>query len=189
VSMGEPVSALPSQVIVREPMSYDEFLALPEHIRAEYVDGVALMTPPPTRGHDRVQLRLAMLLHGAFADVDVATTPGIQVTPSRMRIPDLAIFETFEDVSITDQIPLLVVEILSPSTRSEDTIRKLEEYRLAGIVNYWIVDRDNRTLSALINEGSRWHTSAELTDHAPSGIVSVESLGEIELDLAALLDG
>ena len=35
-----------SETMVRAPMSYEEYRALPEDIWAEYVDGVALMTPP-----------------------------------------------------------------------------------------------------------------------------------------------
>ena len=40
--------------------------------------------------------------------------------------------------------PDLVLEILSPSTRSKDMLLKLYKYQNAGVKEYWIVDPDSR---------------------------------------------
>src|SRR5699024_11243713 len=40
-------------------------------------------------------------------------------------------------------IPTLVVEVLSPSTRSKDMLKKLELYKGCGVSEYWIVDPIN----------------------------------------------
>lgn len=37
---------------------------------------------------------------------------------------------------------VLVVEVTSPTNRSNDTVTKLERYARAGIMHYWIVDPD-----------------------------------------------
>ena len=42
--------------------------------------------------------------------------------------------------------PDLVVEILSPSTRSKDMLLKLYKYHNAGVREYWIVDPKNKTV-------------------------------------------
>ena len=41
-------------------------------------------------------------------------------------------------------IPTLVVEILSPSTRSKDMVDKLNTYMLSGVKEYWIIDIKNK---------------------------------------------
>ena len=42
--------------------------------------------------------------------------------------------------------PDLVLEILSPSTRSKDMLLKLYKYQNAGVKEYWIVDPDHETI-------------------------------------------
>ena len=58
-------------------------------------------------------------------------------------VPDTVILES--------RPPLLIVEILSPSTRSEDRIVKRAKYRTEGLAWYWIVDLDALTLEVLQN--------------------------------------
>jgi len=55
-----------------------------------------------------------------------------------VRVPDVLVFRERVDDTLVTETPLLVVEVLSPSTRSEDTIRKAPEY--AGAGQFWVVD-------------------------------------------------
>jgi len=50
----------------RIPMSWDQCEALGPGVRGEYIDGELIMSPSPTQRHQRISLRLAMLLHGAL---------------------------------------------------------------------------------------------------------------------------
>ena len=43
---------------VARPMTFRAYLDLPEETRAEYVDGCALVNPPPTLAHQRICRRL-----------------------------------------------------------------------------------------------------------------------------------
>ncbi len=43
----------------------------------------------------------------------------------------------------------LVVEVISPGSRDRDLGVKRKEYAAAGIPDYWIVDREARTLTVL----------------------------------------
>lgn len=174
--------------LLRIPMSYDEWLALPEGLRAEYVGGVAIVTPPPTQGHNRVCRRIANAIEAGLPELDIAEGPGLTSRVRDHRIPDVAVFETFEDVSITEQVPIIAVEILSRSTRAEDMIRKSAEYAADGIAQYWLVDRDQRTITILRNQDGMWEIELELDDDRPSGTVAVGEYGEVTLDVPALLD-
>ena len=66
----------------------------------------------------------------------------IQITPTRFRVPDIAIFDTLvrNEKPVVTTPPWAVIEILSP----EDTLMQLDElvadYRCMGIANIWIVD-------------------------------------------------
>ena len=41
-------------------------------------------------------------------------------------------------------IPLLIVEVISPSTARNDRGRKRRRYQRSGVAQYWIVDLDAR---------------------------------------------
>lgn len=181
------------ETLERRRMSFADFEALPENVRAEYVDGEAIVTPPPTRGHNKVAFRVARLLSDALPDLDVAVEPGVRREAARRyRIPDVAVFAEFEDVHWSDQTPILAVEILSPSTRNEDTLRKSQEYAVAGIGQYWIVDRERHTMTvveASPNDPGAWDIVLELDVDHPRGEVAVGDHGVVALDLDELLAG
>lgn len=42
--------------------------------------------------------------------------------------------------------PTLVVEVLSPSTRSKDMLTKLDLYKQCGVCEYWLVDPINEQI-------------------------------------------
>jgi Uma2 family endonuclease len=60
--------------------------------------------------------------------------------------PDLLIICDSDQVNDQDRyegIPSLVVEIISPSTRSKDMLIKLNLYIKSGISEYWIIDPEH----------------------------------------------
>jgi Uma2 family endonuclease len=65
--------------------------------------------------------------------------------------PDLMVLCDYEkDVNEYDQYkgtPTIVVEILSPSTRTNDRFRKLSLYMESGIQECWQVDPKNQTIT------------------------------------------
>lgn len=123
-----------------------------------------------------------------LAGLNVSLGPGLTSRVRDHRIPDVAVCETFEDVSITEQVPIVAVEILSRSTRAEDTMRKSAEYAADGISQYWLVDRDQRTITILRNADGAWEIEFELDDERRTGTVTVGEYGEVSLHLPALLD-
>lgn len=52
------------------------------------------------------------------------------------------------DESYVTGVPLLVVEVASPTTRDLDWDRKRRAYAQAGVAWYWILDRDALTVFA-----------------------------------------
>jgi len=177
-----------SDALVRTPMSFEDYLALPEGDRAEYVDGVCIrMSASPMARHQRIAWRLANAIDDGVPGLFVVEAVGVWTAARRSRIPDIVVTESPFDGPWSDQTPLLVVEVLSPATRTEDTFRKSREYGDAGIGQYWIVDHENRKLTVLANNGDGWDVAVELDAEHPTGEVALAGHGTVALDLDALL--
>ncbi|MFJ9316556.1 Uma2 family endonuclease [Pimelobacter simplex] len=177
----------------RRAMSRAEFEALPREVRAEYVDGVALMSPPAPHAHQYAELRVARLIADALPQLRVGTEMGIDLGRS-LRVADVAAYATTDDDGDGDGDevwgrvpPVLVVEVLSRTTRSEDLIRKPREYLRGGIAHYWILDRTTPALTALTARDDEWEVVLELDAERPRGTVEVVGHGHVDVDLLALV--
>lgn len=121
-----------------------QFDALPDDgMRHELLDGRLLVTPGPKEEHQRAagvcNLRLVMACPD---DMEVFFAPFDFRPNDRTSLqPDLMVFR-YEDVERDQQRRTLVlaVEILSPSNRSTDLIKKRHAYEKACVASYWIFD-------------------------------------------------
>lgn len=90
------------------------------------------------------------------------------------RIPDVSVItsEQWRELRTQEAIielneppPLLVVEVVSPSTCRTDYRAKRAEYTVLGIVEYWIVDPEEAKVTLLTLEDD-WYEAVEYTDQA-----------------------
>ena len=117
---------------------------LPEDgLRYELVDGTLLVSPAPSKVHQRCVLRLGVILDAACPpDLEVLPAPtDYQPTSTRSLQPDLLVVRRDDpgDGAVTTPLSL-AVEVLSPSSRSIDWVLKRELYEQAGVAAYWVVD-------------------------------------------------
>jgi Uma2 family endonuclease len=175
----------------RIPMSWEEYLRTPEHPRVEWTDGVAVVSPAAGYRHQWISRRLANHLEAQLPGLFVYEAVNVRVAPRRIRIPDIVVMERSQTGVLVEDLPVLVVEILSPATRREDLVRKRNEYATAGIDQYWIVDADDEEASAvevfrLVRR--RYESLAVLDRERPTAEVRVGEHGVVPLDLTVLLD-
>ena len=171
--------------VQRIPMSWEQYLETPEHPRHEWVGGVVVVTPEPPWRHQRVAMKLAWL----FESVDGlygSATGNVRLSDDRVRIPDA--YATTKPEGLFVENPVLVVEVLSPSTRTEDLRRKAPEYAAAGIGQLWIVDPAQRRLEVRTRVAGDWHTLARFDEARPTGEVAIGEHGVVTIDLLGLLD-
>jgi Uma2 family endonuclease len=124
--------------------------------RYEVIDGALFMTPPPGWSHQRGLHKLSFYVtrHIYAYDLgEVTQAPfGVVLDEENGVEPDL-VFVAKERLHIITErgvmgAPDLVVEVLSPRTRSRDLGIKKRRYAAAGIPHYWVLDPRPRTLTA-----------------------------------------
>ena len=135
------------QSVVREPMSLDEFFALDAEL-IELVDGQPVLMSAGTGPHQHAVFELGRRLANALPpDRRVLPSPIDwvlwSVPRATVRQPDLAVVtvEQSRGRRLTEP-PLLVVEVLSPSSVERDLVAKRRQYAQAGCAHYWIVNMD-----------------------------------------------
>lgn len=113
--------------------------------RYEVVDGTLLVSPVAGTKHQMATYRLFGVLEAACpAEFYVVGGP-YPVRPSHTTElhPDLLVgrAEDFTD-RLLPTTPVLVVEVLSPSTALNDIYTKKAVYERLGVPSYWVVDPD-----------------------------------------------
>jgi len=146
--MGMPATTDPVTTI-------DQLLALPDDgLRHELLDGVHVVTPAPQLPHQLIVTGLIRALDAVLVDRDdlqLFTSPAdVILTPRTLVQPDLFIVRKTPGTPLRAWseigIPLLAIEILSPSTASRDRGAKRRIYQSAAVAEYWIVDLDARLI-------------------------------------------
>jgi Uma2 family endonuclease len=166
---------------VVRPMSWDEYAALPDDVRGEYVDGHLVVTPFPSRRHQNAARRLATLLEPHLpTGYGVVTAWGWKPGADEFG-PDVMVHPpTDEQVRFTGT-PLLCVEVLS-SNRADDLVRKAARYARAGLPHYWVLDPAEPSLRAYVLDDGAYRPVGVVTDRG-------EMLGwpGVVVDLGTLL--
>ncbi len=127
-----------------------DYDSLPEGAYAQIIEGELVMTPAPTPWHERLVVRFIEMLAARLGK-----GWGDRVLGSRVELvtgvpPDEEIVQP--DVLVLPEgtratgrgwrppTPVLVAEILSPSTERYDRGAKLRIYRTAGVLEGWLLD-------------------------------------------------
>jgi Uma2 family endonuclease len=138
-------------------MTVDEFLAWamaqPEG-RFELVDGTVVAMAPERAGHARLKSEVWLALRDGIKSAGLpceALPDGmtVKIDEHTAYEPDAQVHcgERLADDTVIVPAPVIVVEVLSPSTATRDTGAKLADYfRLASLQHYLIVRTDRPTV-------------------------------------------
>lgn len=148
-------------------LTYDDFLLFPDDgQRHELIGGAHFVTPSPNLRHQklsgRLHLSLAEYLRANPSLGEVYYAP-LDVVLSHWDIvePDLLFVAADQRSILTEKnvvgAPALVVEILSPSTRSRDQQLKRRLFETSNVREYWMIDPEQNTVTVdRLDEGAKF---------------------------------
>ncbi|MFL5321809.1 MAG: Uma2 family endonuclease [Myxococcaceae bacterium] len=173
--------------------TYEDLLALPDHVIGEIVDGELHVSPRPATPHTRAASELGAELVGPFGRGKggpggwiILDEPELHIV-GQIVVPDLAGWrrERMPEMPHAPHIELApdwACEVLSPSTEAFDRSKKMPVYARAGVKHLWLVRPEAKTLEVYRLEGAAWRVVETFTDDR----VRAEPFDAIELDLASL---
>lgn len=119
--------------------------------RFELADGWLLVSPSARRRHQWGSTELGAVLRAACPpELAVFGLPINVDRPTSTHFePDLSVVRREFALVENGDVPLLVVEVRSPSTAGRDAVLKRREYARLGIASYWLFDVDEPSLRVL----------------------------------------
>ncbi|MDQ3692013.1 MAG: Uma2 family endonuclease [Chloroflexota bacterium] len=142
--------------VALRPYTYADLADLPDDgTRYEILGGELLVSPAPSRAHQDTLAALLVLFRQFvvttrlgkvyMAPLDVKLSAYTTVQPDLLYISGERLRN--QGPGAIAGAPELALEVLSPTTRSVDMVRKFAAYAAAGIQEYWIVDPTRYTIS------------------------------------------
>lgn len=192
MSTATPLNPIP------EIMTGEEYLAFERaaEFRHEFYEGTLVAMAGASERHNQVSLALSSLLFMAMrghpcrvyaADMRVKPSPN-----QNYVYPDIFVacppIEYSDDSHDTILNPQVVIEILSPSTASNDLYRKFDLYREAeSLVQYVVVSQDEMRVRSFLRqtEGIAW-TMVPLDQ--PDSVLEFPTLG-VSISLTDIFQG
>jgi Uma2 family endonuclease len=167
-----------------------DYLALPDDVRAELIQGELYVTPAPDPRHQDVIGLLYVLLHQHveanglgrvyLSPVDVHLPSGEVVQPDLLYIARDRLGMVGKRI---EGVPDLAIEVVSPTHPERDRIVKRDLYAENGVREYWVVELDSRAVEVLRLDGRAYVPAGYFS--GASRIVSTV-LREVSIDVGSL---
>lgn len=189
--------------IATQKLTFEEYLAYNDSTdtRYELVDGELLPMSPGTGKHGAIIRFMVRQFEDALMRskqpwVPLPALVGVRSPRGRSwdtsRIPDVTVltiaqWEAMSDreavINLNELPPMLVVEVVSPSTKTDDYRSKRSEYGLLEIPEYWIIDplEEKITLCLLDHQ---FYDSTEYRGNAP---IQSPTFPDLNLTVAQIL--
>ena len=173
------------------PYTIEEYYAIPEDRRVELIDGYIYDMASVSKVHQRILLAAAYQIQSCIESLRKECE--LYVAPSDVQLDEDIYTMVQPDIFVVcgpddpkehahQGAPELIVEILSPSNRMHDKVRKLLKYRKAGVREYWIIDPENREVLVYLFAERDEPERYSFEDIIPIGI----SEGHCKVDFAAI---
>jgi Uma2 family endonuclease len=168
----------------------EDYERLPEHVKAELIDGEIVVTPAPSDWHEHLVMGLVLRLHDHLGKAGTCRIRGSRTEvcaweqgEEKILQPDAVVLPEGTRPTGRDwkaPTPVWVAEVLSPSTAKRDRGVKIRLYAAAGVREAWLVDPDTETIEVcdLLASGRRVFSKGERAGSTaiPGFAVDVASL-------------
>ena len=145
-----------------KPVSVAEYLELEKtaSVKHEYVEGMLFEMPGTSRRHNALALRLVRELY----DAAQANKCDLYASDVKVRVSDTVFY--YPDVMMVcgdspdpyyHDAPILIIEVLSPSTETTDRREKLLAYqKLPTLQSYLLVSSEARRVESYDRQAEGW---------------------------------
>ena len=180
-------------VTTTRKLTYQDYAKTPDDERYELLDGELVFMPSPKEIHQRLLLKLGLLL---YAFVMENSSGSVYVAPFDVVLSDTNTLQPDILVHLQRALPhnhrsqrtgrarLGNRNNLHNPTRTETRLRKREIYERHGVGEYWLVDPDARNVTALTLRDGAYRTAGI---YGESDTLTSPTLRGFTLDLAELL--
>ena len=123
------------------------------NIIEEKINGKIYLMARPARNHMRVQGNLCTIFNTFFKQkgkkCEAIFEDEFYIDEDNYFVPDVKVL--CHDKK--DDIPVIIIEVLSKSTRDKDLTVKMKKYAELGVKEYWLVDYKNHSIDIyLLND-------------------------------------
>jgi Uma2 family endonuclease len=161
-------------------VSLEEYLNTDYEPDCDYVDGALEQRNVGKRRHARTQTRLALWLGARERQYgyQVVVEQRVKVAGTRVRVPDICLLPASDEDEVTQEPPLLCIEIWSPEDRMARIEARLKDYLAFGVPTVWLIDPYSKQAWVM--------TSAAPLTKAEDGILRCEN-PKLEVSLSDVL--
>lgn len=157
------------------PFTVDDLAVMPDDgNRYELIDGMLVVTPIPDLRHQKALVKIAIALEKhCVVGFEVLLGPFAVRPSTTLELRPDALVARSEDLTeeLLPVAPVLVVEVLSPSSVINDLNNKKAAYERMGVPSYWVVDPQAPSITVFELADGRYEQVAEVKD---TDVLSVE---------------
>lgn len=175
------------------PYTLEDYYALPDERRVELIDGFIYDMAAPSTIHQIIAMEFAVQIRNYIKKNKGECIPFISPVDVQLDCDDKTMVQP-DVLIVCDKskiikrcvmgAPDFVVEVLSPSGRVKDTIKKLNKYLDAGVKEYWIVDPDKKSVLTYVFEDDQMPVIYGFEDEIPVGIYD----GKLKIDFKDIME-
>lgn len=158
--------------------------------RFELSDGQITMMVGATIRHEMMISNLLVLLRGQLPSRFVVVAGGLAVAvPDGIRYPDVTVHEgAFDPTDLVARRPVLVAEVLSPSSLTTDMLHKPAEYGAVPSIGAYLLLAQDGPRAWLWRRGTDGFPPMPEEFFGPDAVIALPTLG-LELRLADIHAG
>ena len=149
--------------------------ALDDMFIEEKINGKIYFMARPDKNHMRIQYNLCSVFNKYFKSkkkkCEAIFETQFDIDEDNYLVPDVMVF-CYES---NTEIPLIVIEVLSKSTRDRDLTVKMKKYAEIGVKEYWLVDYKSHSIDIYILANSSYEPFKSYTFYTQEDFVIIKN--------------
>lgn len=141
----------------------------------EKINGKIYLMARPNKNHMRVQYNVCSVFNNYFRNrnknCEAVFETQFDVDDDNYIVPDVMVF----CYDSNKDIPLIVIEVLSKSTRDRDFTIKMKKYAEIGVKEYWLIDYQSHSIDIYVLSDSVYKPFKSYTFYRQEDFVIIKN--------------